>query len=59
MGKKVNNLPVNLVTQESDLLTLDSQETGISYEGRLRPGEIVGLIKQGSLETPLTLKRAK
>jgi hypothetical protein len=34
VGKKTNNLPVDLVTQEGGLLTIDSHEMGISFEGR-------------------------
>ena len=58
VGKKVNNLPVELVTQEGDFLTITSP-TGLGYEGRFRNGEIKGAIIQGSIETPLLLQRAK
>lgn len=59
VGKRVNNLPVDLVTQEGSFLTVDSHETGLSYEGRLRKGELAGAIIQSGLETPLNLHRAK
>lgn len=61
VGKKINNLPVDLVTQEGDLLTIDSHETGVSYEGRWQKqsGEIKGTLFQGAVETPLVLRLAK
>ena len=59
VGKRVNNLPVDLVTQEGTFLTVDSHETGLSYEGRLRNGELTGAIIQSGIETPLNLHRAK
>jgi hypothetical protein len=61
VGKKTNNLPIDLVTQEGDWLTIDSHEIGISYEGRLKrdSGEITGTLEQGPIEIPLVLHRAK
>jgi hypothetical protein len=61
VGKRTNNLPVDLVTQDGDSLTIDSHETGISYEGRFskESGEIRGTLIQGPLELPLVLRRAK
>jgi hypothetical protein len=59
VGKKVNNLPVEVITQEGDLVTVDSPSTGLRYEGRFRNGEIKGAIIQGSIETPLVLQRAR
>ena len=61
VGKKVNNLPVDLVTQEGDLLTVDSHETGIGYEGRFQKdaGEINGTFSQGAIELPLILRRVQ
>lgn len=59
IGRKHNNLPVDLVTQEGDLVTVDSHEIGFSYEGRLRNGKLTGVIRQGAIETPLVLERAK
>ena len=60
VGKKVNNVPVSLVTQDEDFLTVKSDEFGISFEGRFNKaaGEIKGTLSQGSLEAPLVLKRA-
>src|SRR4029077_817123 len=61
VGKKTNNLPVDLVTQEGDLLTIDSHETGINYEGRLdrKTNEIKGTFAQGPIELPLVLRRSQ
>jgi hypothetical protein len=36
VGRKHNVLPVDLVTQEGDLVTVDSHEMGFSFGGRLR-----------------------
>jgi len=59
VGKKVNNVPVSLVTQEGDFVTVRSDEFGITFEGRFRKeaGEIKGVLTQGSLEAPLVLRR--
>ncbi len=59
VGKRVNNLPVDLVTLEGRFLTVDSHETGLSYEGRLRNGELAGVVIQNGTEIPLNLHRAK
>ena len=61
VGRKTNNLSMDLVTQEGDLLTIDSHEIGISYEGRFEKAtnEIKGTFIQGAIELPLVLRRAK
>ena len=59
VGRKHNVLPVDLVTQEGDLVTVNSHEMGFSFEGRLRDGKLTGAIQQGAIETPLDLVRAK
>jgi hypothetical protein len=59
VGRRTNNLPVDLVTQEGDLVTVDSRGIGFSFEGRLREGKLSGAIRQGAIETPLLLERAK
>lgn len=59
VGRKHNVLPVDLVTQEGELVTVDSHEMGFSFEGRLRDGKLTGSIRQGAMETPLVLVRAK
>jgi len=60
VGKRVNNVPVSLITQEGDFLTVNSAEFGMTFEGRLKKetGEIRGTIVQGPLESPLSLRRA-
>jgi hypothetical protein len=59
VGKKVNNVPVSLVTQDDDFITVKSEEFGITFEGRFSKdaGEIKGTLSQGPLEAPLILRR--
>ena len=59
VGRKHNVLPVDLVTQEGDLVTVNAHEMGFSFEGRLRNGQLTGAIRQAAAETPLVLERAK
>jgi len=61
VGKKTNNVPVSLVTQEGDFLFLKSNEFGITYEGRFRKesGELNGTFTQGPFELPLVMRRAQ
>jgi len=61
VGKKTNNVPVTLVTQEGDFLSIKSDELGITYEGRFRKdaGEIKGTLTQGPFELPLVMRRAQ
>ena len=59
VGRKHNVLPVDLVTEEGDLVRVDSHEMGFSFEGRLRNGKLMGEIRQAAIETPLVLVRAK
>jgi hypothetical protein len=60
VGKRHNDLPVDLVRQEGDTVLVSSSATGIRFEGRLSAdgGEVVGALFQGPLEVPLTLRRA-
>lgn len=60
VGKKLNNVPVSLVTQDEDFLTVKSEEFGITFEGRFNKaaGEIKGTLSQGSLEALLVLRRS-
>jgi hypothetical protein len=60
VGKKTNNVPVSLLSQEGDFLTIKSEEFGITYEGLFRKeaGEIKGTIVQGPFEQPLVMRRA-
>jgi hypothetical protein len=59
VGKKVNNVPVSLVTQEGDFLTIKSDQFGITFEGRFgkETGEIKGTLSQGPMEASLSLRR--
>ena len=61
VGRKVNNLPVDLVRQEGDLVTIESHQTGIGYEGRFNKeaNEIQGTFMQGPVELPLVLHKSK
>src|SRR5436190_231369 len=58
VGRKENKLPVDRVVQQGEFVTVDSHETGLSFEGRARKGEIQGAISQAPLEIPVTLRRS-
>jgi hypothetical protein len=59
VGKKVNNLPVDLLTQDGTFLRIESHEIGINFEGQFRrdTGEISGNYEQGPYEAPLVMHR--
>jgi hypothetical protein len=59
VGKKANNVPVSLVTQDGDFVTIKSDDFGITFEGRFvkESGEIKGTLSQGAMEAPLLLRR--
>jgi hypothetical protein len=59
VGKKVNNVPVSLVTQDGDFVTVKSDEFGITFEGRFskESGELKGTLSQGPMEAPLVLRK--
>jgi hypothetical protein len=61
VGRKTTMLPVDLVSQQGTFVTIESHETGISYEGAFnsKSGEIKGTFFQAAIEIPLVLKRAK
>jgi hypothetical protein len=61
VGRRVNEIPVDLVVQQGTLLRVESQATQIVYEGRVRESadQIRGTIELGSIELPLTLRRTK
>ena len=61
VGKKTNNVPVELVTEESGFVMIKSSEFGITYEGRFRgeAGEINGTFTLGPFELPLILRRQR
>jgi hypothetical protein len=60
IGKKENDLPVELVMQEDDLLTVDARAAGLVYQGwyRKETNEISGSLQIGPMDTPLVLHRA-
>jgi len=60
VGKKVNNISVDLVTKDGDFLTIVSNAFFITYEGRLLKdsNEIKGVFVQGPYEAPLNLRRS-
>jgi hypothetical protein len=58
VGRKENNLPVDLITQHDFFLSVNSNETGLSFEGQLKNNELHGIIIQGPIEIPLTLQHA-
>jgi hypothetical protein len=57
VGKKVNNLPVDLIEQEDNRISVDSHAAGINYEGRLNKEgtQLNGTLAQGPTELPLVL----
>jgi hypothetical protein len=59
VGRKENKLPVDLVMQEGLLITIESHDTGLSFEGRTEKDKINGTVLQGPLEIPVVLYRAK
>jgi hypothetical protein len=61
VGKRVNDLPVDLVVQQGRLLRVESQTTQVVFEGQVLAdgSEIRGAIELGSIELPLTLRRVK
>jgi len=58
VGRKENKLPVDHVVQQGEFVTVDSHETGLSFEGRAHKDEIQGTIFQGPLEISVTLRRS-
>ena len=59
VGRKHNVLPVDLVMQEGDQVTVESHAMGFSFEGRIRDGKLTGAIRQLATETPLVLERVR
>jgi hypothetical protein len=57
-GTREVTIDVGMVTQESDLLTLEAPEASLIYDGRLRDGEIRGTWQQGPFEFALVFHRA-
>jgi hypothetical protein len=59
VGKRVNNLPVDLVMQDGNLIIVRSSETGITFEGQFQKdkSELRGTFSQGPIEVPFALQR--
>jgi hypothetical protein len=60
VGKRETRLPIDLVTEDAGLLTVELFGPGITYEGRFRrdASEITGAFRQGAIEIPLNLRPA-
>jgi hypothetical protein len=59
VGRKVNNVPVDRITQQGNFITIESSAYALTYEGRLENGEIQGALFQGPVEVALVLRRPK
>ncbi len=57
-GRHDVNVDLAMITQESDLLTLEAPDSGLIYDARLRNGQISGVWQQGPFEIALVLHRA-
>jgi len=58
-GRKINNLPVDHITQQGKFITVECSAFGISYEGRLENGELHGTVFQGPIEVAFVMRRPK
>jgi hypothetical protein len=60
VGKRENKLPIDLVVQGGEILTVEMYEPGITYEGRFLKdrNEINGEFRQGGIELSLILHPA-
>ena len=58
-AKEETNLPVDLIVQEGEWLTINCREFNLRYEAQLRPdhNEIGGVVSQGGFEAPMSLRR--
>lgn len=61
VGKKTNKVPVSLLTQEGNFLSIKSDEFRMNYEGRIgsEAAEINGTLNQGPIEVSLVMRRAQ
>ena len=61
VGKRTNDIPVDLVVQQGTLVRIESSATQIVFEGRVGANarEIGGTMTLGPLEIPLVLRRAE
>ena len=59
IGRRENQIPVSLVTDEGGYITVESREFGITLELRLDAGsgELTGTFTQGPFDAPVTLRR--
>jgi hypothetical protein len=59
IGRRETTLPLDLVTQESDMPTLEVLQASMVFEGRLRKdaNQIAGSFQQGPVEAELVLRR--
>jgi hypothetical protein len=57
-GRREVHYDVPLLTQESDLLTLEIPDQYLIFDGRFHDGEISGTWQQGPYESTLVLRRA-
>ena len=60
-GRRETHIPVDLVRQEGDFVTVVSSQYRISFEGRFQKdaGKLSGTFAQGPVENPLTLRRTQ
>ncbi|HVN33617.1 MAG TPA: hypothetical protein VMU96_00010 [Casimicrobiaceae bacterium] len=58
VGKRTNDVPVDLVVQDGESLRIESHATQVVFEGRVvaQASEIKGTIELGSLELPVVLR---
>jgi len=59
VGRKENKLPVDLISQQGSFLSVNSSETGLSFEAQLENNELRGTVIQGPFEVAVTLKHEK
>lgn len=59
VGRKVNKLPVDRITQQGNFITIESNAVGITYEGRMENGDIHGTLFQGPIEVAFVMRRPK
>ena len=60
VGKQTTRLPVDFVGEDGHFVRVEAQAMGVTFEGRFdaQRDEIGGAITLGSVELPLTLRRA-
>jgi hypothetical protein len=58
VGRRTSNVPIDRVVQGPTFITFESDEYGMTIEGRVDGGTIEGSLQQGPFEVPLVLRRA-